>query len=473
MSELEKMGTEHAHISAILAAHIARTKYENLPQQATLITKLCILDALGVSIAASQLGEGCRPFIDVAIEQKGPTACTILGYGQRVGVEAAAFANGALAHALDFGDEHDAVLLHPNAQSIPAALAISEAHGPVDGREFIAAIALGADVVCRLAAALRVSISDFGWYPPPIFAAFGATAAAARLLRLTERQITDAMSLTLCQAVCSGEIRHNPHSVIRAVRDAFGARAGVTSALLARKDVAGFETPFEGRAGFFAMYARGEYDPAKLLQGIGETYGIESISFKPWPACRGTHAAIEAALDLRRTEHFDLDDVRAIEVCGGRMMLMLSEPIESKRAPTTVIDAKFSVPFTVGTALVRGRVGLEDFSSVALRDSSVLQLSKLVGFRCDTSLPVHSLASTVRISMRDGSTLERSVEMPKGSPQNPMSQDLLVSKFVDCSRWSLHPLRPGLAERITEVVLNLEKVRDVRQELMQLLARQQ
>jgi 2-methylcitrate dehydratase PrpD len=457
-------------VSSLLARFIVSTRFEDLPSQAVHMGKRCLLDALGVSLAASGLGEGCQAFFELAAEQMGQPLCTILGYGEKVPVEAAAFANGALAHAIDYGDEHDGLLLHPNAQAVPAALAIAEACGPISGRELITAIVLACEVVCRLALASRVSLSDYGWYPPPIFAAFGATAAAARLLRLPESQVVDAMSLTLCQTTCSGEIKYDAHSIIRGVRDAFGARAGVSSALLARKGVTGFKMPFEGRSGFFKMYARGSYDPQVLIRGLGETYEIENVSFKPWPACRGTHAAIDATLELRRTHNIGPADVRAVRVCGASMMRMLSEPIDSKRQPATAIDAKFSIPFTVGTALAKGRVTLEDFLPATRQDPTVLRLARLVRFEVDAQLSFSALSSKVEILMRNGATCERFVELPRGSPVSPISDVALTAKFNDCLQWAAHPISSATAKRISETVFSLDKIDDVRTQLMSLMA---
>jgi len=100
---------------------------------------------------------------------------------------------------------------------------------------------------------------DYGWYMPPILEAFGATAAAGKLLKLDEEQIRNAFSLTLCQATCSAELIYSTHSMIRAIRDAFSAKAGLLSALLAKKGITGFQQPFEGRAGLFNIYLRGKW----------------------------------------------------------------------------------------------------------------------------------------------------------------------------------------------------------------------
>ena len=455
-------------LSAQLAGFVVRTEYEDLSPHAAEMTKRCILDAIGVSIAASGLGEGCRAFVDLAREYDGQPRCTILGYSRKAPPEAAAFANGALAHAMDYEDSHDGALVHPNAPTVPAALAIAEGYAPVSGKELMTAVAVGCEVAVRLGLSLRVSLADFGWYPPPLLAAFGATAAAAKLLRLDERQVLDAFSLTLCQATCSGEIIHSPNSLLRAVRDAFPARAGVTSALLARRSVTGFEAPFEGRAGFFATFARGEYDPAVILTDLGKQFEIENISFKPWPSCRGTHAAIEAALLCRREHGIDPAQIEHVLVRGGRMLRMLGEPLETKQRPATAIDAKFSLPFTTATALLKGRVGLQDFLAPALADSEVLRLAAKVAVDPDFAATT-AIGAVLEIRLRDGRSCRQAIDTPLGAPANPMSLEALLGKFSECATYAADPIDAACAHRFAQSVLSMETLTDSDTELLPLL----
>jgi 2-methylcitrate dehydratase PrpD len=456
-------------ISLALARFVADARYEDLSPVAARMAKLCLLDAIGVSLAASSLGEGCAAFADLALSPEGAQQCTVFGFGRKAPPEAAALVNGALAHALDFEDSHDGALLHPNAPAVPAALAIAQAWPLASGRELLTALAMGCEISVRLALAVRGSIADYGWYPPPIFAAFGAAAVAAKLLRLSAEQTRDAWSLALCQATCSGEIIYSPGSTVRAIRDAFVARAAVTSALLARNGVRGFDAPFEGRAGFFATYARGAYDPEAVLRGLGGSFEIERISFKPWPSCRGTHAAIEAALACRREAGFDAHAIERVQIRGGRMLRMLCEPGANKRRPATSIDAKFSLPFAAATALLRGRVALEDFSAEALHDPDVLRLAARIHVDPAADDSPSAIGARLDVRLQDGRTLTHTVATPLGAPSNPMPQDAVVAKFLDCARYAATPIDEEAARTFAEVAMRLEDVVDADREWLTVL----
>ena len=272
---------------------------ETVPDGALEAAKRSLLDATGVSVAASGLAPECLPFVRLARAERAAPICSILGFGERTSPSAAVFANGALAHALDFEDAHDPSLSHPNAQTVPVLLALAESEGGVSGRDFLAAQAVGCDLTCRLSLALGQILSARGWYPPSLLAGFGATAAAANLLGLDERQTLDAFSLVLGQLGSHGQILGSTGSVIRSVRDAFPAQAALVSALLARDGVPGFDSPFEGPGGLCSAYAGGDTDLAAALATLGSEYAGAEISFKPWPSCRATHAFVEGALRLR------------------------------------------------------------------------------------------------------------------------------------------------------------------------------
>jgi 2-methylcitrate dehydratase PrpD len=451
-------------VSAVLAAHLAQVEYQQLPATTVAAARRAILDGLGVMLAASGSSNDVLPFVQLARAQGRGTGAQahILGHAERVSAPLAALANGAMAHALDFEDAFDAAPVHPNASLLPAALAIAEAHGPVSGREFITAVSAGCDLVCRMALALRQPLEAGGWYPPPILGAFGATAAACRLLRLAPQQFSDAFSLLMCQNSCPGEIKYSANSVIRAVREAFPAQAAVLSALLAADGVRGFEAPLEGQSGFYRLYAGGHFEAGDLLNGLGARYWIEQLSFKRWPCCRGTHAYIEIAQWLRGQHRFAATDIDAIVIAGGEVQQMLCEPALQKRAPQTIIDAKFSLPFTIAVALAGGEVTLGSFTAQRLQEPALLALATRTRFELQPGWGRDRAASgDLTVMLRDGRRLRHTVAQALGDPSRPLDDAQLRAKFIDCAARAAAPLARPTAAALADRIMQLERERDV------------
>ena len=450
--------------SAILANYVANAVYEDLPEKTVEMTKMSLLDAIGVTLAAGGLCEECKAFVEIAMESGGKKESTILGFQAQVPAHMAAFANGSMAHALDFEDAHDLALVHPNAATVPAALAMAESIGKVSGKDFIASLAVGCDIVCRLGLAFNENPGEYGWYIPPILGSFGAAAAAGKLLNLDETGILDAFSLTLCQSTCSAELRYSPRSDIRSVRDAFAAKAGILAARLAQKGVKGFERPFEGKAGLFRLYSKGNYDGTRLIEGLGKRFEGANISFKPWPACRGTHTYIEAALHILKENALDPNDIEDIRVIVSSFNRMLCEPEHVKKAPQTVIDAKFSIPFTVATALYYKEVGLEHFTPERLKDKNVLQLAQKIRYDLDPGLGLRDATrGFLEIKTTDNKTYSKRVDRAYGHPDNPISQKAVVAKFMSCADKAKTKIPEERLKEVSKRVLSLEEIKDMRQ----------
>jgi len=450
--------------SLTLAKNIADTDYDDIPRHVAGVTKKSLLDAIGVILAAGKLGEGCKQFVTLAIEQGGKKESTILGFDAKVPACMAAFANGSMSHALDFEDSHDMALVHPNAAAIPAALAISESLGNVSGKEFITALTLGSDLVARLGLALNENPVEYGWYMPPILQAFGAATAASKLLKLDMEQIRNAFSLTLCQTTCSAELIYSSHSMIRAIRDSFSAKAGLLSALLAQKGITGFEHPFEGKAGLFNIYSKGKWEPLSLTKELGKIFEGANVSFKPWPSCRGTHAYIDATLQLVEMHHLKPVEINEIRLTVSPVNKMLCEPLENKMNPPTAIEAKFSLPFTVATAIVHGKVTLEHFSPRALSNPVVLELARKVLYGVDEKLSLRQATQgSLQIETQNGRTYSKSSAFACGHPDNPMSDDAFVSKFMDCAKHSVKKFSKRTLSKIAELILNLEEIKYISQ----------
>jgi 2-methylcitrate dehydratase PrpD len=283
------------------------------------------------------------------------------------------------------------------------------------------------------------------------------------VLKLSEPEVVQSLALASCQAVFSDALVTYPASHLRAVRDGFSARAGVTAALLARRGLQAFDRPIEGPGGLYANFARGKFDAERVLSGLGQDYEGAKVSFKPWPSCRGTHAFVEAALSLARDGAIKSDEIARIDVRVSPFFAVLCEPPEQKRRPKTAIDAKFSIPFTVAAALRHGDVGLRDFSAERLADPQLHALADKVHHSVE---PAWTFAQSTRgvlsLSLADGRSVTREVIDPLGHPLNPMDESAMRRKFEDCLAVARHPLDAAAVKQIAERLEGIDSVADVR-----------
>lgn len=446
-------------ISLRIAGHVRASTKNTVPRHALETAKRSLLDAVGVTFAASALGEMAEAFANIAREGGAPAGATAIGFGFKTSPAMAAFANGAMAHALDYEDTFDPALVHPNAAVVPAALAVAESREDISGADLALAIAIGADLTCRLGLSIE-GHERRGLGARFLCGAFGATAAAGKLLGLTEDEFLHAFALVMFQAGFCGEAMTFAPSHMRAVREAFAAKAGVIAAQLAKSGLQAFDRPFDGKQGFFAIYTDGYEESA--FAGLGEAFLGGQVSFKPWPSCRGTHAYVEAALALTAEHRIAADMIERAETVVSPFFRALSEPPARKRRPQTAIDAKFSIPYTLAVALCDGGVGLAAYRPARLTDAGVLSVADRIDHRIEESWSTQEATRGIlSLRLRDGRSYAKSIETPLGHPDNPMSDAAMRRKFLENAAYARTPLRAGQAERIASTIEHLDSLPSV------------
>jgi len=455
------------NITKELAKFVYETKYEDIPAKVLKVERQSILDNIGI-ISGGADGDGCREFVEYAKEAAagGREEATVLGYGEKLPAIWAAFANASMVMALDFSDTSATATIHPNTSTFAVSLALAEKLGGVSGKDFITAMVVGSEVACRLARATVSSrFAKYGFYMPPVFTSFGATAAACKLLGLSEDQIIDAWSLNLSQYTCSSELTKNKETPIRSIREAFGAKSAMSSAFLAAKGIKGYKDPFEGQQGFYLAYFQNEYDPELVLKDLGSDWECAKLIFKPWPCCMGNHGCINSALNITKKNKINLNDIAAIHAEVPTVAQAVLMPAEDKKRPKNAINAKYSIPFTVSTALVDGNVTLDSFDDDKLVREEVLKLADKFTFTLndewDRSLEMKT-GGRITITMNDGTKYEETVAQTLGNPDNPMSMEDLKAKFTSCMAKSALPKDAAYSDMVFDHVMNLELIPDIR-----------
>jgi 2-methylcitrate dehydratase PrpD len=447
-----------------IAEHLAGTTYTDLPDAAVTAAKKVITDLLGVMVAGSSSPESLKT-LGLVRSWGGCGESRIIVHGDSVPAPDAGLVNGVMGRARDFDDVHEAAVLHPSVSVVPAALAAAELRGGVTGREFITAVVLGVDLTCRLGMAPETGPNVSGMSTTWQCGVFGSAAAACRVLGLDADKTLNALGIAYSQASGNQQSIIEGATIVR-VQQGLTTRAGITSALLAMSGVTGPREPLEGRFGYYPVYHRGEYDRGTLLDGLGERYEIVNTSIKPYPCCKWTHQAIEASLGIVEEEDVKPEDVEAVEVRLNRQAYnLVCEPMQLKLRPRSVVDAQFSVPFTVAAAIVRGRVSLETFTEEGIRDPQILEMAQRVKATVDTGIEARYgreiAPEIVEVTTTDGENHLRLVEHVKGSPRAPMSLDEVKDKFRRCTAYSAKPLPRENTEEFLEAASGLEKLSDV------------
>jgi 2-methylcitrate dehydratase PrpD len=422
-------------LSAELARWAASVTFEDLPEDIVAATKLRVMDVIGLSLAGAETAFG-RSVRDAAWALSTPGPCRILGFGDRVGVTTAAFANGAFSQALEFDDTHNESIVHMSSPSVAAALALSE-YTRVSGRDLITAIALGNEISCRVGSVSSGELHKRGFHPTGLFATFGAAYLACKILGLDTE--AHARAAGISGSFASGLLEcWVDGTQTKFLHPGWSAQSGITAALLARSGVTGPAQVFEGRFGLFASHVQdpsAHRDFARIDDRFGEYWESRNSSFKPFPAAHVIHPYISAILRLRAKHGIKPGDVERIECPVTAFIVgIVCEPTEEKFAPASDSHGRVSLQYSLAEALYFGALGKNGYSSESLRNPEILALARRVQYYVDPDYPGPGrFKGAVKIVLKDGRTFEEVEEYNRGSAENPMSYAELRAKFDDNS----------------------------------------
>ncbi len=441
--------------------HFTTTRYEDILAAAVAAVKKEVLDSLATALGGSSKA-GVGELVDMVKEWGGSKQSTVIAYGFKCPAPNAAQVNGTMIHALDYDDGHQTALVHIGCVMVSSAFAAAERIGKVSGKEFITALALGGDFMSRLGLANRPGSSALssGWHPTTLFGFLGAAAIAGRIFSLNEEKMINALGLAYHQCGGAGSGVADG-ALAKRMGPGLAAKAGITSALMAERGITGERDALEGKSGLFKTYMGGDYDPKALTADLGKRFEVVNIGNKPYPCCGLTHACVDAALALRSKYDIKTDKIKSITVYGGQAVYDLSQPPHVKRNPRTIIDAQFSVPWVVGTALVMGKVTVDDFTEESIKRPEILSVACKVSGKLVSAMNRHGVGpGGVTITMQDGREYTDEVEHCLGSIERPMTFEDVARKFRECAACAIKPLPAAKVEKVIDLVNRLEKLAD-------------
>jgi 2-methylcitrate dehydratase PrpD len=424
-----------ASVAEQWSEHFLNTPFERLPQDVVEQAKRALLDYLGVAIGGAGM-----PMAQIAaayfVELGGKPESSLLLDERRLPAIHAALVNGVYGHALDMDDGHRMAAGHPGVATLPAALAAAEVHGS-SGRDLLRAVVCAYEVFVRIGARINPTHLKRGFHTTATVAPFAAATAVGLLAGLDAPRLTRALGLAGVQGAGLMEVFHDG-AMAKPFQTARGSAAGLLAADLAARGALGPRSILEGEQGFLAAMC-GDRAADALVAGLGPDtdWLIRGVYFKLYAACRHTHAAVDAARQLRdayglRPEHVERIVVRtyavADQLCGA------------KELPAGPSEAKFRLPFTIALGLTVGHAGQSCFTPETVADETLRALASKVRVEIDPAIeatyPVKRTAA-LDLTTHDGRLLKAEVPIARGEPEIPLSQADVEEKFLDLARTAL------------------------------------
>ncbi|NOZ24235.1 MAG: MmgE/PrpD family protein [Planctomycetes bacterium] len=443
-------------LTRILAELVLYTALDEISDEAYNAAKKVILDTIGCTISGYN-APGIPEVIEQMREWGGKPEATALIHGDKLPAPNAAFANSALAHALDFDEVHAA--LHIMVSVFPATLAAAETVG-ASGKDLLAAVVMGVEAASRLVVSFlrrkpQGGYTGLGFLPSTVVGGFGTTAAVCRLWKMDVEQTVDAMGISYAQA-CGNRQALYDKTLTKRLQPAFAARNALWAAALARRGVTGPIEAIEGRAGLYRIFRNIDPCTAEELTEPRDFFEIERCWIKQYPVCGGT--MIHAAVTLGQERRFKAEEIERIEIyLGGAKKGLTTGPFVLGRNPQPC--AQFNAAYHAALGVLRGDANIERFTDDQIRrDVEAAQLTERVTLRTNMAEKPPHRCEGVKVIMRDGRTFTKFARPEEGLFSMPL--DRVVEKFHHLAEFSgICPKEK--ADAIRQGILELDSMRDI------------
>ncbi|MCH8344415.1 MAG: MmgE/PrpD family protein [Planctomycetes bacterium] len=455
MSHDDRSKKQTDFISWRLAQWASNLKYEDLSADAVRSAKLFLFDSFGCALGGSQQ-EDVRIMLDYAKAQGGKPVCTVFGSGYKTDPVMAALLNSLCIRAMDYNDiywKQDPS--HPS-DIIPAALSICEMKG-LGGKDLILGTIIGHELEMRFCEAAVPGVREYGWHHATL-TAFVSPVVAGRMLGLSAQQIQHAMGISASHSCSLGAVTAGKLTMMKNTVDPMAVRGGVEAALLAARGYTGPEHIMDGKEGLTHVFGHA-WNLAKLTDLLptasGYHYKILDCGMKSFPIEALSHAPLTAMMKIVKEQRIDPDDVAQIKVeVIARAADILGDP--AKYRPTGKETADHSLPYSLAVGLADGMVTPLQFRSQRISDPLLIPIMdkvKVVANDEFEKLFPEYQPSRVTITLTDGTQYQHRVDVPKGDPRDPMTEDEIAVKFNALGRDVVGETN---CNHLRELILNIE-----------------
>jgi len=432
--------TDQKTLTREAAEFAVNLSFKNFSDDALHIAKRCVLDGLAVMLAGSE--QECIDVAERYIRNTGGNAQSrVVGDATlKVPAQLAAFWNGLAGHAMDWDDTQLAegpgrpygLLTHPTIPPLSACLAISDMIGGIDGETFLTAFIAGFEIECKIAEAINPDHYNLGFHTSGTIGTFASAVAAGKLLGFDVHQMAQAIGGAASMAA---GIRANFGTMGKPMHVARSSENGVTSALLVTNGFTFNEEALDGQWGYLEVAGRG--GEPELVQGrFGNPFSIVTpgLSIKPYPCGVLTHPSMDAMKFLMEEEGLEPDNIKNVTLFAANNIL---HPIRFRIAKSE-LEGKFCMAFLLSSIIIAGKAGKAEFTNDFVLSDSVQAMQRRVSTQFDPEISAMGhdrIRSRIEVETKDGRSIVKwADENYRGSPHNPLSDEEVEGKFLDCAQ---------------------------------------
>ena len=403
-------------------------EYKEIPNEVIDKIKLIFMDSLGLIFASRN--EDYIKAIKQSFTDSGN--CTIPGHLEKLCPSDAIVLNGTAIHGEDFDDTFEGTPVHVGSVMCSSLLTAAEYY-KLKPKEILKGLAVGSELMCRLALVSPMAIHKQGFHPTAILGAFGASIGISKILKSSVLQTTS--SLGIVGSMASGIIEYLAEGTwTKRLHPGWAGASGWKSAHLGKNNFKGPRTVLDGKNGIFNSFADSKIIPdfKKLTDDLGSFWHTNNLAIKPFACGTMTQPFIDCAIKAREKIN-NLNEIKSI-ICkvGEGTVHRLWEPLSEKRKPTTPYSAKFSVPFCIAVGLYFGKAGLLEFTEEQIKNRKILNLCSKISYEID---PMNeypkNYSGEINIILKNSQVIQETQPGLRGGKLFPLDEKEVEEKFFN------------------------------------------
>ncbi len=418
-----------------LAEFAAQLEYEKIPNNILKYLKLLFLDGIGCCIHGNTL-EWTKTLKEVVTNEEDVKECSLIGTNIKTSLLNAVLINSTAGHGFESDDIHRESILHPNSIIVPVAINVSEKIGNTNGKKFLTSVVAGYEVSTRIGSAAGTELLLRGFHPQGTHGTIAAAITAGKLMNFNTKQMTNAIGIA--GSLGAGLMAAQEGAMVKRLHSGRAAQAGVLAAELSAKNFTGIQNIVEANYGGFLSSFSGKNDFARSTRNLFKEWECINTGIKPYASVTSIHSALDCLKNIMEKNNILAKDIKNIKA-------KISHPTYVHCAWNyknhNITSAQMNIYYGLALIALEGELFVNQFSKDKISSPEILNFMKKITAEVDPKIEKlgHKFRhmASVEVVTKDNKKYSHTEKYRKGSPENPLTKEQILSKFKSLAAYAL------------------------------------
>ena len=434
-----------------LAKFAAELEFNKIPENILNYLKLLFLDGVGCCIHGNTL-EWTKTLEEVVTNKEDYNQCSIIGTNKKTTLLNAVLINSTAGHGFESDDIHRESILHPNSIVVPVSINVAEKIGNINGKKFLTCVVAGYEVATRIGSAAGTELLLRGFHPQGTHGTIAAAITAGKLMDFSTDQMVHAIGIA--GSLGAGLMAAQEGAMVKRLHSGRAAQAGVLAAQLSAKNFTGIQNIIEADYGGFLSSFSGKNDFNRSIRNLYKEWECMNTGIKPYASVTSIHTALDCLKNIMEKNNISVKNIKNIKA-------KISHPTYVHCAWNyknhNITSAQMNIYYGLALIALEGELFVNQFSKDKISNPEILNFMKKITAEVDPK--IESLGhefrhmASIELTTNDNKKFNHTEKYRKGSPENPLTKDQIISKFKSLASYSYDETQ---VSKIKEKIENIE-----------------